>query len=335
MHKTGSSAIQEYFSRIENDTSFSYAPYNTPNHCGLFALLTHPEPTQYHGFKKRGMTLEEAADEKLKIAAAFTRFLSSASGKVIFSAEDIALSPLTQIEKFRHIVRPFFDDIKVYIYIRPPKSYIESAFQQLLKEGDIDGLKIGEIWPSYTSIIGRLDRVFGRESVKVRYYHRPQLRNNSIVDDFAEWIGAPEPTRRMQNINSSLSAEAIALLFLQRKLGGGLEEPSKGVQERNSRWIDLLGSIGSQKFSFSDELIGPWLDLHKSDIKWLEDRVGDSIPAEAQKKSFEVSGPEDLLKLATENTKSVEHILLNRLKEGSSDQRERLVRMLELLRSML
>lgn len=335
MHKTGSSAIQEYLAGVGVNSNYNYTPYITPNHCGLFALLTHPDPAQYHGFKKRGMTEQEAYDEKIKNKALFIKFLKSAGGNVIFSAEDIALSPLQQIRAFHDLVGPYFDRISVYIYVRPPKSYVESAFQQLLKEGDIDGLKLNVIWPSYTSIIGRLDQVFGRDNVNVEYYYRPRLHNKSVVDDFVRWIGAGEARSHMENVNSSLSAEAIALLFLQRKLGSGLEVPSRGVQERNARWIELLASIGEQKFSFSDDLIAPWLENHKVDLMWLERRVGSRIPTESQRGAFEVSGPEDLLNLATENSHLVEQLLLDQYKRGEGDQRARLIRVLEALRAVL
>jgi len=97
--------------------------------------------------------------------------------------------------------------------------------QSMFQEGVRNGRAVFNprlLWPRYRHRIGRLDRIFGRENVTLRKFDPKTLKNGSVVDDLAEFAGIALPPGSAGNTNKSLSLEALALLFVQRKFGRGM-----------------------------------------------------------------------------------------------------------------
>lgn len=224
MHKTGSSSIQDYMG-AQTDEEIVYARWASSNHCGLFVLLFQdPELiVNYHGFKARGAAFLATLPElRAKWRQSIIEDLERSRDKTfVFSAEDISWPQFQLARKNMHdFFRSWSDDITVVGYVRDPLSFAVSAFQQRLK-GGMTTFAPHTHWPEYEGRFAQMDELFGRDKVILRPYDRSQLHGGDVVADFAAILGTEFVPDRNAEANTSLSAEATALLFLQRNLGDG------------------------------------------------------------------------------------------------------------------
>ena len=301
MHKTGSSAIQQHFQRHPAE-GMVYAPWNEGNHCGLFILLFQDPALQpqYHGFLHRGPAFAERLPAMRAEWTAKMRAAMDAAGDrtVVFSAEDISL-PIYRDAAVR--MRDFFaqwtDRIDVVAYARSPRSFAVSVFQQLVKDG-LNRLVPEELWPHYRARFGMLDEVFGAEHVTLRQYDRGALAGGDIVRDFATFVGVDPGGEVTSDVNATLSAEATALLFAQRKLGDNLPSGFPGAPVANQSFVNRLSTLGRSRFDFADALWRPVVERHAADLAWIEARMGRPLADRPTRDAILIGSEDDLLRLA-------------------------------------
>ena len=336
MHKTGTSSIQDYFHQYKSDST-TYARWAGSNHCGLFILLFQQEELlkDYHGFKARGpefiASLPALKAERLKI---LEEDMNSSVGKtLIFSAEDISWPGFRDATARMHsFFKKWTDDITIVAYARSPLSFALSAFQQMLKDGGLKTLNVNALWPNYRARFSPFDDIFGVENVILRLYDRKSLHNGDVVDDFASIIGARIDNAQIPQSNTSLSAEATALLFLQRRLGEGYLSGFADAQAGNNRFISKLQKIGSRRLMFSDALWQPVIENNIEDLKWMEARLGQDMRSAITGNEIMINSEEDLLQLAVQSCSAVETALIDSIRHSTRPPRERTVRALDLLR---
>jgi hypothetical protein len=340
MHKTGSSAIQDHFFKTAYP-GLRYARWNTGNHSGLFVLLfQEPELlTEYHGFKPRGPEFyarlpQMREDWRASLTEDLTQ-AQAAGETLVFSAEAISAPNLNAaMGRMAAFFREWSADITVLAYVRRPLSYATSAFQQMLKGADLRTLNTQKLWPNYQARFVGLDEVFGRERVILKPYDRDSLTGGDVVRDFAATIGVEMAAAPALEANTSLSAEATALLFAQRRLGQGFVAGFGKANAANTAFIDALRGIGSGKLSFSDSLWNPVLEKNRADLDWIEDRLGVPLRETPTPDAIAISGEEDLFRLAEENQPALETALLGALHRDQRPALDKTVSTLELLRRL-
>lgn len=339
MHKTGSSSIQETFAALTRD-SFSYAPFTATNHSGLFEHLTSPyrDGEIYHGFAKSGVPETKLERLHKRHLIAFRNWLRSLTVPGILSAEDIGGTDKgPQIEALHAMIaRHKHVEPEVLIYVRPPHSFMESAFQQRVKGGDLGRWRPQNLWPKYRARVETLDRIFGRDRVTVRAFHPWEFPDKDVVQDFAGFVGVTLDPSEIRRTNEGLSAEAAALIYIQRKFGNGLEKPGPQVPRRNIQWAMLLNTLGTQKLRFADTLVAPVLEGNRADLDWIEERIGRPLEDRRSGSGPEIASEEDLIRLGLAQVDRLEALLREKIDQGlpQDDPQDRTVKLLESLRAL-
>ena len=307
MSKTGSSSIQQTFARVtnrqftENPPNILY-PGGGGNHSFLTALLFMKDPLRNPGFKARGLTADDIeVMKKEKKAELISQMKASNAETFVMSSELLSSFTAGRVKKMKMFMDRHFEDTQILAYVRPPVGYMTSVFQQRLK-GNLTDLEL--VWPKYRKCFESMDEVFGKENVHLKVFDRKTLYKGDVVADCAKFIGFELEPDQIINKNESLSLEATALLYIQRKYGGGFKAGSPEAVSENYKFTDFLRTIKGEKLRFSDKLLKPILDENREDLDWIEERLGmsilDSIPEEGRL----ISEEDDLVKIAWETTDS-------------------------------
>ena len=213
MHKTGTSALQEFFLLNEKllDHKGVYYPHigRSPQGNGAHHYLTMPvkplRPAQYRGnsFERNIQILEQECVGK---------------STVLLSTETFCkIKDLSQLEPLYN----FADRVKIILYLRRQDSWIVSAYSQVVKnrgfeipiqqfinkeeKGRREGL-------NYEKLCDRWANFFGKENLIVRIYEEKQLYQQDIFADFLLLLGLPnsgefeQPEKR---VNPSLNLDAL------------------------------------------------------------------------------------------------------------------------------
>ncbi|MEP2785163.1 MAG: hypothetical protein ABJO67_17345 [Pseudoruegeria sp.] len=336
MHKTGSSSIQNTLAKHDNP-SLKHLDWESPNHCGLFVLLFQDEDklADYHGFRARGPEflnqLPQMRQKWLKITHSA---LQAAVGKtVILSAEDIS-SPIfhNATQRMLEFFSQYSSDISAIGYVRSPRSFVNSAFPQVLKDTDYKTLDLTPFWPRYRTSFEPILEAFGPENVTLKRYHPADLYDGNVVLDIFQQLGLQPPSERPEKANQALSLEATALLFTQRCLGDGYVQGFPGAQRGNNLFIAGLQSIGSQKFAFSETWLQSYIQNSLDDIHWMEKILGKPLLDDIPDLPNKVDSKEMLFEIAERSQNELETILINHISNRTGPKRQRVVRMLDLLR---
>jgi hypothetical protein len=302
MHKTGSSSIQETFSRLSMDGVKYLRLGGSPNHSGFFGTLLSENPENFHPNHMNGRGVKESRERKFRFLETLHSELSQATeNKVIISAELLSAPWVTadMLDDLRSILLTYCTEVSVVGYVRPPIGYMQSAFQQRLKEGNLSELSPKPLYPYYRNRFEKLDTVFGVSKVRLVPFRPADLIDGNVVTDFGKRIGIKVDEGMAVRTNESLSLEACATLFAFRKFVK--HAVYDGFTSDNNRHWQCLSRIGGKKLTLSSALVGPVLDAKRSDIDWMSARVGTSIEDAPQASESAVGSEEDLLSVAMEN----------------------------------
>lgn len=327
MHKTGSTAIQTAFA-AGSDPAARYVDWITSNHSSLFALLTHdaPEPTPL--LRRMGLASGDLQHRRAAALRDFRQVLASLTGTGIFSAEEMFSATRPQLERFHDILSGFGHDIDVLMYVRPPVSFAESAFQQRLKGGRPHLLDPDRLIPDYRHAIENLDVVFGRSRVELRPYHPWEFPDGDVVRDFAGYVGTEPPAGRPIRKNASLSAQATALLYLYRC---AVVDTPAARRPAPPALLSSLRRIQGSKLRFSSRLIGPALEQNRAMLDWLAVRMGVNLQDRHDPAAIPIGGHDDLVDMALEQEDALRDILMRQIDAPGQDSRARCIALLRAL----
>ncbi|MEF9602459.1 hypothetical protein O4J55_08950 [Paracoccus sp. PXZ] len=333
MHKTGTSSIQDSYFRFR-DSSFEYVNWASGNHSALFILLFQDEDklTNYHGFASRGdKFIAHLPQLRATWRSRLEAQISAEEGKtLLFSAEGISHPEFAQADRrLAAFFRERCDRVDVIGYVRAPQSFAASAFQQYLKGGYVST----KPKPHYRARFEKIDHAFGRENVTLREFARGRLIGGDVVRDFAETVGiSMPPDDQILRSNESLSLEATALLYVQRKYGQGFIKGFNAAEKANNAFIARLAQIGTRKLAFSETMMAPMLDEIADDIAWMEERLGHAFCEAGTASPDAISSLDDLVEIALENYDKVLKALGEDVPKAGGATLETLVNALEDLR---
>lgn len=318
MHKTGSTSIQFLLHKNLIDERFKYLAISSPNMSSDLATLFYDNPLDYQLNKKLGYTEADIQKIKDKLRGKFIDRLSESKNKtVIISAENISWMPLSALTRMRIFLEQYAEQIKLVGYIRPPKGFMESAFQQRVK-GGLNRLPLERLMPKYK--YGNLEKVFGENNVEYWKFDPIKFVNGDVVMDFCSRLSININSADVARINESLSSEAVSLLYIynkyhERKLSG------RTALQANQELINKLREIRGKKLFFHSSLVLPVLNSHMSSIRWMEERLGESLLDNIEKNDdVAIRSEADLLKLDQEAYQWLTHELPNRIGEKPLSQ---------------
>ncbi|AKF25720.1 hypothetical protein YH65_10230 [Sulfurovum lithotrophicum] len=282
MHKTGSSSIQQSLFHNLKDDTFSYLDMGIPNHSISMSML----------FRNSSRKNPETVNLKNKLI----KSIKNSHSIMIISAEAISMFSKEDLKYLRDFLLDYFKEIQIVGYIRSPKSYMESFFQQRVKGGLVSFDLEKYIYPNYRKRFEKFDDVFGHQNVQFWKFDPKHFYKGNVVLDFCRKIGIDFQEDQTIRINESLSREEVAILYTYGKQKTRhIQSPA--VMQKNMKIIKKIKKLKEHKFRFSPTLITPILEKNSRDIQWMEERLGISLKEKTTKSEADVKSEVDLLKI--------------------------------------
>ena len=323
MSKTGTSSIQQTFARLNHPDIF-YPEGG--NHSSLTALLFMKDPMKFAGFRSRGLTSKELMELREERKRYLLKNIRKRRRKhathFVLSSEHISSLAQGKMVKLRKFIERRFDEYEVVVYVRPPMGYMTSAFQQRLK-GNLTDIEL--VWPKYRRRLEVMDKVFGQERVTFKLFKRDALYKGDVVADFAKFIGFEIDEDKIINRNESLSLDATALLYVQRKYAHGFVQGTDKAVRENFRYTDFLRTLTGEKLKFSNELLIPLVEEYQEDLNWMESRIGQRILDNVKQEGVLIEKEEDMIEAAWSASERLVEVLPGVRKRKPTDTLENLV----------
>jgi hypothetical protein len=293
MPKTGSSSIQDSLFNSNYIEGGEYLKVGkSSNHSTMIFSLFSNNPENHHAHKALGLNNNDIdiynKNNFLEIKNAVS--ITSAK-KIIISGEDILFLNEEELRKLKQCFSDLFSEILIFAYVRPPISFMQSAFQQKIKEGDLR-FGISGFYPHYKKRFENFDKVFDKKNVNLIKFEKNNLYSNDVVLDFCHRVNISIEDKNLIRSNESLSLEAISFLFLFHKLN---EKNNIIASEDNYRLAEIFTDFGKEKFQYSQDLILEIKKLISEDIRWMENRLECSLDEAFVKTENDISSENDLL----------------------------------------
>jgi hypothetical protein len=303
MHKTGSSSIQESLVRELDDPGFHYCALDdtgTGNASGplLRAFLTDP---QSHPILRLHVKDENPELTRQRIIARLRASLEQASTKtVIISAEGLCHLGAEEISALISLIREYTAQITAVAYVRPPHSFMQSAFAQRLSYLSHKSPIVRRLYPNYQSRFEKIIAAVGQENVRFWLYDPAMLQGGCVVRDFCARIGIVFNAERGIRSNQGISASATQLLYAYRATNAG-QEPNRNEVLRFNRVVDAVRRIEGPKMEFHPQFFEYIIAEKAEDIAWMERHLGASLRnAEPSTSPNAIQSESDLLRFSPE-----------------------------------
>ena len=322
MEKTGSSSIQNSFVGYD-DGRVLYVPFKWDNHSMPLSYLFRGWDKLEPRFGPKGLTHDMYLERKAEAQEALDAALQGDRETLLLSAEALMGFGPYEHREVRDHIRQYRQKIRVMAYVREPIGYSSSAFQQSLKFGG-DTLRVPP--QRFQGRLGRLYRVYEPSEVELIPFRPKTFPNGSVVQDFAQRIGADVSRITEQSTNESMCMYAAAAMFLWNRDGvkahdsrdgfkartnvsGFLQRMSKIPKLRKLK-LDALGREiprGLRKFRLSEDYVRAHIDI--DDIRWMEQEMGATLlegASSAKSDDYGIRSEADLIELGHEAFKWLE-----------------------------
>jgi len=309
MHKTGSTSIQKTLESREWD-KHHFVRVGGSNHSPLLRALFDSRAMEGNLVEKG-----HAREDIPGLIALWRRqldaeFRTLEKPTIVLSAEVLPELSTPRIEAIRDYLMARVDNIRVVGYARMPVGLIQSDMQQKIRSGHLRNFKVPR--QHYRTQFEKFDKIFGAENVELIKFDRNSLDQGDVVTDFARRIGLALTSEDIIHRNSSLSLEAVAVLYARNKFGVDL--PGSPVRKLlPNRIVKSLEALGSTKFQLSSRALQPALDEMSEDIDWLENRFGQSMRDMQSDHSGGISSEKELLTVADAQVDAVRSLLIAEL----------------------
>lgn len=295
MHKTGTTSIQQTLHAhvpLLQDHGYSWFDAGDANHSGAVYSAFTDKPHLYHENRRRGLHQpEDGARRAAACRAQLADFLTRASGpRMILSGEDISALRKDGVDRMLAAFRPLVDRIIVIGFVRPPRSYVESAIQQRIKGGEtLAGLHRRPVTPRYRERFAPFLSAPEVYQVLLHPFTPETLEQGCSVATFLRLIGAPESLYpRISVVRSNTGGSHLArVLALAANEAVPVFGPDGGPNPgRAARLTRFLDGLPGPRFEVPAEFVAASLAACGDDIAWMEGQLGAPFAA-AQKTTHE------------------------------------------------
>jgi hypothetical protein len=194
----------------------------------------------------------------------------------ILSCEDAFHLDEKGVEKLKLFLEPYFRTIIIVGYVRPLKSFLESAFQQLVKYHNQANLDYNTFYHPYKNF-KRYDNVFGQDNVKLFKFDPSAFEEGDILLDFCQKMNLKPSISKVKVVNESISKEAVAILFTYNYHANAKTDFDAKTYMLQLRMVELLRKLGTNKFRFTNQYIANVLNTFHHDYHWIQTRLGDLL----------------------------------------------------------
>ncbi|MBN8487039.1 MAG: hypothetical protein J0M20_04800 [Burkholderiales bacterium] len=298
MPKTGSSSIQMSLFRARDLGNVRYVHAGSANASGALATAFLQDPTQHHANRKRGLSLDDLAQRRQEVLAQLEQGLAAQASRYVISAEVLSNLALDELAQLGDWLRRHVPTVLAVGYVRPPRAFMESAFQQKVKSG-IRRMNIGAYYPSYRDRFEKFETVFGRDNVRYWLFDPSAFPGKDVVQDFCQRLDIQLPASSIYRTNEAISRDALALLYAYRCHGPGYGS-GPGVLEENARLIREISALRGPKVRFAADAVKAELARYSDDMAWMEERLGCSLAEDMSDDKDVIRGEEDLLNFSSD-----------------------------------
>ena len=295
MHKTGSSSIQNTLFQNLNDPYFHYANLGVANHSAAIYSMFADVPENYHAHIARKLSKDEVTEYNSKNKKMLIDSFNTIDATVtaIISGEDIGYLNVNELMRLKKFLDIYFYSIEIIVYIRPPISYIQSAFQELVKHG-LRRFDFTHCDPNY-SRFQIFENIFGRDQIIFRPFDIKKLYHNDIVMDFYHTLSISiHRDYKQVKDNESISLEALSLLYIYQKYINDFTY-GKNIFNERKNLIKILSQIGESRLKFSKDVLKSVLQSNEEGLYFLEEQMGESLLDSTPDVESNVNEEKDLL----------------------------------------
>ncbi|MBT9290692.1 hypothetical protein [Prosthecodimorpha staleyi] len=230
MTKTGSTSIEATFDDSRDALVAHGIDYLDmgQNHSKLMTVVVKNSAKGLKGEITRILGVEKGDtdyDPELVLGTLRDRLAKPRANTVVISGQGLVKYNRRQCERVRDFVSPYFDEIRIVVYVRDPTTWASSRAQENMKRGHTLAELVAAlhedpencaIMPEYRAGIEAYIEVFGRENVDIRVFDRKRMVNGDLMADFCAAIGAgPEVPGILKQSFSNKGASMEALLLIQ------------------------------------------------------------------------------------------------------------------------
>lgn len=299
-HKTGSSSIQKSLSGAEDLGRYSYVGLGMPTGNASWPLIiAFAEGAWKHRvYRQRGIDEEEALTQRPVLLARLAEEIAAAGARTsIISAEDLSRF---EEREFANLVRAVSDlagPVRAVGYIRSPRAYMESSFQQRLRS-NLSQLDFNRLYVSYRRFEA-METVLGRENLSFWRFAPSDFPGGDVVRDFCARLGVEIADERIVRVNDSLSRPAVSILLAYQRFGRELHAVPPSPRA-NRMLIKVLRGIPGPRLRFADSAVASVLEANADDLAWIEERLGEKLTEDPVGDDEGVRAEEELFELDEE-----------------------------------
>ncbi|MGL4316273.1 MAG: hypothetical protein ACRCTL_06630 [Pseudomonas sp.] len=326
MHKTGSTSIQASLQHFQ-DQHFVYADLGrAPNHShAIYDAFTLDGERGFFDVKPEQVQVDRYTELLLQAIAA------NGERNLLISGEKISVMHPAALQRLQNFLSPHFQQIKVVGYVRPPASYIASAFQQRLKNRNPSFAPL-RLYRSYVETFQRFDDIFGRDNVELWKFDGATLYKSCAVSDFCRRTAIELPDSRITNKNESMSRQFVGLLYVYRKFAPDLAATLQ--LDEVERLNNSLATVWSDKFYLSPRLTQAIHVHHAADIAWMESRLNDSLQeAGRSSDSQSIDDEADLLNTPAQTVQQLRALVGRKISRQYTNTPEHIAQLFHALRT--
>tara|TARA_Y100000296_G_C5156992_1_gene249673 strand:+ start:308 stop:1345 length:1038 start_codon:yes stop_codon:yes gene_type:complete len=237
MGKTGSSAIQEFFTKLNNEKVL-YPVISETGHQNIEVLFREYESVG-RGIKSNvseGLYSKFKSDFKEKLESEL-----KTGTDVLISAEYLFNFTVKEVASLRSYLELHnINEFKVIAYVRAPEKFYLSALQQRLKASykveSPSSFKVG-----FKRRLSAWMEVFGKENVLVREYSRETLIQRDVIHDFvSQYNNFFETNVEARPISANKSMSAIGMYLMQSYRKAVYNDEDNRFKPDSSRLLSLI-----------------------------------------------------------------------------------------------
>lgn len=280
MPKTGSSSIQESLYFGLRAPGFRYVSLGEVNGDNVLMTSFADDASEFHFHRKMGRTPSEVAELRGRFRASLHQRMEQSQQRgeiVILSGESFWGATKDDFTAVADFLRQRGYEAEAIVYLRPWKSWLESVFQERIKQGErgFEVLSARHRRAMDTAgQLARLDEVFGASRVMPVLFKPDRFTARCVVQDFCSRARIPFAPRQVRRVNEGISLSALKLLYAQRTWGEGYGVGLAAVI-RNEILCRRLVEVPGPPTRFHSRLVMPVLEEYLSQIPAIERRVGE------------------------------------------------------------
>jgi len=314
MPKTGSTSIQSTLFSNTPDKRFRLITLDSVfgNRCVVAAFAT--DDGAHHGFFSETVPkwylpfLSRSSKNYLKRAL---RACAQSDLVPILSTEGAWGFQEIDLQSMKEFFESEGYQAEVFGYVRAPLDFYESVFQQIVKIGRQPNLHNNtHVSRHYSDRIASLQKVFGKDQVRLKVFDPKSFPQRCVVRDFCGWIGMDFGDANVIRENESINSEAIKLLYawnrvhnknvfglyprlkrrivlealqdlpgkplrlhasLVKKFEAGLSTAVKEIRDENGRILPL--TVVERESTYGIKTVDDFFDFNDETLQWLADRT--------------------------------------------------------------